>query len=293
MFEPRLLSTPLPARVLLSIDYESWFALTRRFDGIASSQERMSLDGGFSRKAVDPILDQLGAARASFFMVGEIVEWYPEVAAKIEAAGHELGFHCHTHRSLSKVDDLEKDLNRSQVWRKQFGVRGYRAPMVRISEEGYPLLARTGFSYSSSIYAPAGSLFQNSGIWEIPVSTWKLNARMPQVKVPRNMSMNLLMGGELPFGSSLMTGLSKSGILRLIEQVLRSGHSPVIFLHPYELVHPENWPGRILQDLLRNPLLVPFTLNKSDFLRQVVRNFPVSSLGAWLDEALGVGGSNG
>lgn len=284
MFESRLLSSQPSARVLLSIDYESWFALTRRFDMIPSSQERMHLDGGFARHAVDSVLEQLGSARASFYMVGEVVEWYPEVIEKITAAGHEPGFHCHFHRVLERADELRQDLLRSQTWIKEFGIRGYRAPMVRISDPVYLLLAEMGFRYSSSIYAPAGSLFQNSGIWEIPVSTWKVFGKQGPIKAPRNMTMDLLMGGELPFGSSLMTGLSQKGILYLIERSLKAGRSPVIFLHPYELMRPDHWPGCIRCDLVRNPMLLPFTVDKSDFLRQLLKNFPISPLGSWLEE---------
>lgn len=244
----------------------------------------MLLDGGFARHAVDSVLEQLGSSRASFYMVGEVVEWYPDVAEKITSAGHELGFHCHIHRVLERADDLRQDLLRSQTWIKEFGVRGYRAPMVRVTDPVYLLLAEMGFRYSSSIYAPSGSLFQNSGIWEIPVSTWKIFGGEYPVSAPRNMTMNLLMGGELPFGSSLMTGLSKSGILHIIERTLKAGYSPVIFLHPYELVRPDNWPGRIRRDLFQNPMLLPFTVDKSDFLSQLLCNFPVSPLGSWLEE---------
>lgn len=251
------------------------------------------MDGSFSRWAVDVILEQLGTAAASFYLVGEIAAWYPEVAEKITAAGHELGFHCHLHRSLGQPVDLEQDLQRSQDWIKRYGVTGYRAPMVRVAEAAYPLLARFGFRYSSSIYAPSGTLLQNTGVWELPVSTWKWGGRSVHIQAPRHFSMGLLLGGELPFGSSFVTGLSGLTVLRSIENALKAGCSPVIFLHPYELARPEDWPGRIRGDLLRNPLLLPFLADKSGFLKQLIGNFPVSPLGAWLDEAIRGGCQDG
>ncbi|NPV75222.1 MAG: polysaccharide deacetylase family protein [Anaerolineae bacterium] len=293
MFQKKVPLTPPPARVLLSIDYEPWFALSRRYDSIHSDLERRSLDGGFARQAVDVILEQLGMAAASFYLVGEIAAWYPEVAEKIAAAGHELGFHCHVHRSLALPEDLEQDLQRSQDWIKRYGVRGYRAPMVRIAGAAYPLLARFGFRYSSSIYAPPGTLLQNAGVWELPVSTWKWGGSSANIQAPRYFSVRLLLGGELPFGSSFITGLSRKAVLRLIENALKAGHSPVIFLHPYELARPEDWPGRIRGDLLRNPLLLPFVADKSGFLKQLVGRFPVSPLGAWLDDAIRGGCQDG
>jgi hypothetical protein len=284
-------NTPSP-RVLLSIDYESWFALSRRYDRIPSTEKRRALDAGYSQHALDILLEMLGEAKASFFMVGEIVEWYPEVPEKIAAAGHELGFHCHIHRPLHRPADLQEDLRRSKDWLTLYDVRGYRAPMVRISEDAYPLLAQAGFRYSSSIYAPAGSLVQKSGVWELPVSTLRLFRGHPVLNAPRRLSMGLVFGGEIPYGSSLTVGLLGNLVLRILELELRAGRSPVIFLHPYELVHPENWPSRLGTDLLTNPLLLPFTVDKSGYLKNLLRAFPVSPLGTWLDETLALRGGN-
>ena len=47
---------PPSPRVLLSIDYEPWFALTRRYDKLAGLEQRRSLDGGFTQRALYPIL---------------------------------------------------------------------------------------------------------------------------------------------------------------------------------------------------------------------------------------------
>src|SRR5919108_1089240 len=142
----------LTPRVLLSIDYEPVFALFRHYDRITDVKTRRDLDAGFTLQAIDPILSQLGQSKASIYLVGEIVEWYPEVPQKIVTAGHELGLHCHIHRPLVNVTELADDLAESAVWCRQYDVRGYRAPMVGIHEEAYALLERFGFQYSSSIY---------------------------------------------------------------------------------------------------------------------------------------------
>jgi hypothetical protein len=275
------------ARVLLSIDYEPWFALTRRFDSLSDPAQRRALDGGFSARALGPILEMLGAAKASFYLVGEIADWHPELPHKIVDSGHELGFHCQVHRPLVDSGELAEDLRTSAGWRAQFGVCGYRAPMVGISEDAYPLLERAGFRYSSSIYAPAGTLVKKGGLWELPVSTLRLTgARDRAITGPREFSTGLLLGGEVPYGSSFMIGLMSDTVLRILERELKAGLSPVLILHPYELVPPDRWPGRLLRDLVAHPLLLPFTINKSNFLRKLVRSFPVSPLSVYLDEAL-------
>ena len=278
--------SPSP-RVLLSIDYEPVFALFRHYDRLTDIEQRRALDQGFTRDAIDLILEQLGGARASIYLVGEIAEWYPEVPHKIVAAGHELGLHCHIHRPLVKVGELAEDLRASAGWCKRYGVRGYRAPMVGISEGAYQLLAEAGFVYSSSIYAPAGTLLQKGSVWEIPVSTLRLRGRNGAYIAPRDFSFPLLLSGEFPYGSSFSIGLMGTRMFPILEQELKRGVSPVLILHPYELVNPGT-SARLTRDLMRNPLFLPFLRDKSSFLAELLRSFPVSPLGSYLDEALKV-----
>lgn len=277
---------PAP-RVLLSIDYEPWFAFIRRYDRIASAEERRKIDDGFSKHALDGILAQLSGVKASFYLVGEIAGWYPEVPEKIVRAGHELGLHCQIHRPLISVSELAEDIRRSAEWRSRYAVRGYRAPMVGISEEAYPLLKEAGFLYSSSIYAAAGVLVEKHGVWEIPVSTVRFLGRpAPRVAAPRDFSVRLLLGGEIPYGSSFSIGTMRGLVMRALERDLKAGYSPVIILHPYELIPPPRFLRRVLPDLARHPLLWPFTFNKSAFLKDLLRSFPVGALADYLEENL-------
>lgn len=272
-------------RVLLSIDYEPWFALTRRYDSLCDTNQRRELDGGFTLRALDPILELLGESKTSIYLVGEIAEWYPEVPQKIISAGHELGLHCQTHRPLVNVGDLATDVLASAGWRRRYGVRGYRAPMVGISEQAYPLLLGADFFYSSSIYAPAGTLLKKNGLWELPVSTLSLFRHPRSLSAPRDFSTKLLAGGEVPYGSSFMIGLFPNLILKILERELRAGLSPVIILHPYELVRPDAFLRRMGRDIASHPLLFPFTIDKSNFLKNLLTHFPVTSLLAYLQEA--------
>ncbi len=276
---------PVPPRVLLSIDYEPWFALFRYYDSLTNTLQRRDLDGGFTLYALDPMLEQLGDSKVSIYLVGEISGWYPEVPQKIVAAGHELGLHCQIHRPLGNVDELAEDIRASSTWCKQYGVRGYRAPMIGINEAAYQLLGQAGFLYSSSIYAPAGIILQKGDVWEIPVSTLRLHEKDGSYIAPRDFSLRLLLSGEIPYGSSFSIGLMGTRILKIIEQELKRGLSPVIILHPYELVRPAS-STRLTRDLALHPLFLPFLRDKSYFLSDLIRNFPVSPLGTYLDENL-------
>lgn len=274
--------TPSP-RLLLTIDYESWYALSRRFDNLLP-EKRRTLDGNFARDAINPILEKLKDVKASFYMVGELVEWYPELAQKIFDAGHEVGFHCQVHRPLTTVGDIKQDLARSAEWRKKFNVQGYRAPMIRAIEDLYPLLKQDNFLYSSSLYAPTGTKIQKDGIWEFPVSTYPLFGHPNTLLASRHMSMELIMGGEFPYASSMMSGLFPRMVFKIIENELKKGLSPIIFLHPYEIIKPENWPNRLAKDIAAHPMLYPFTLSKSSFLDDLIRSFPISPMIDFVNE---------
>ena len=276
---------PPSPRLLLTIDYESWFAPSRRYDFLAP-EKRRELDDGFSYQVIDAILESFGNAKASFYLVGEMIEWYPDLPKKIINAGHEVGFHCQTHRPLTSEHEIEKDLNASVEWRKEYHVHGYRAPMINTIEGVYPLLEKHNFTYSSSLYAPSGTFLQKGNIYEIPVSTLPLLAKPKNIRAPRKMDLPLVLRGEFPYGSSMMSGLFTKTVFKIIEKEFKASLSPVIFLHPYEIISPSKWPQRFAVDMLHNPLLYPFTLNKFSFFKDLLKNFPISSMQDYVKEKI-------
>ena len=267
----------LSPRLLLTIDYESWFAVSRRYDKL-SPDTRRALDAEFARNAIDPILDKLKDAKASFYLVGELIDWYPELPEKMIEAGHEIGFHCQVHHPLTTVEDIRHDLEKSYHWREKYNVRGYRAPMIRTVEDVYPILQDNNFVYSSSLYAPTGTAINKSNMWEFPVSTYPFIKKSRELSAPRHMNLSLLLSGEFPYASGMMSGLFPKTVYRIIEAELKKRLSPIIFLHPYEIVNPDHWPNILTVDLLYHPLLYPFTLSKSFFMDELVKSFPVSTM---------------
>jgi len=274
--------TPSP-RLLVTIDYESWFAPSRRYDFLAP-ETRFQLDGERSRQAIDPILEIFGNSKVTFYLVGEMVGWFPELPEKISKAGHEVGFHCHIHRKLDDAKEIEKDLIASADWIQHYNVRGYRAPMINTVEEVYPLLAKYNFIYSSSQYAPTGVSVKKGEVWEIPVSTLPLLKKPTEFNAPRYMNLKLVSGGEFPYGSSFISGLFRKTVYNIIEREFKAGRSPVIFLHPYEIITPKGYPQNFIVDMLHHPLLFPFTFNKSKFLKALLKDFPTSSMQDYIKE---------
>lgn len=65
----------------------------------------LTFDDGPDPKTTIQILDTLKKydAKATFFMLGSRVEYYPETAKAVKAAGHEIGNHSWNHPDLSKM----------------------------------------------------------------------------------------------------------------------------------------------------------------------------------------------
>lgn len=138
---------------------------------------------------------------ASFAVVGRWVEADPDAHRAVVDGGHELVNHSYSHpelinapgRFVSRRDDLQprkwgeltlderdEEIGRCQeAVTEQLGVemRGFRAPHFGNVDPWplYPLLARRGLRYSTSMLSPRASSgglpFVEQGVVEIPVTT--------------------------------------------------------------------------------------------------------------------------
>jgi len=95
----------------------------------------LTFDDGPHPHGTPRVLELLAAARApaTFFLVGEQVERFPELARAIRAEGHEVALHCYRHVSLLRRgpaatrDDLER-ARRAIVAATGAEPRRYRPP---------------------------------------------------------------------------------------------------------------------------------------------------------------------
>jgi peptidoglycan/xylan/chitin deacetylase (PgdA/CDA1 family) len=98
------------------------------------------------------------ALRASWFVPGVIIETYPEICARIVAAGHEIGHHGWSHVPPAALgrDQEEAGLIRgNEAIERLCGrrARGYRSPAWDLSPHTIDLLLAQGFDYDSSMMA--------------------------------------------------------------------------------------------------------------------------------------------
>jgi peptidoglycan/xylan/chitin deacetylase (PgdA/CDA1 family) len=104
--------------------------LTRAHGLVALNQVRteraevaLTFDDGPHPQHTPALLDILAARRqrATFYVIGRLVERYPDIARRIVAEGHELGNHTWTHPTLSRLGDAAvlREIDRTQevIWR--------------------------------------------------------------------------------------------------------------------------------------------------------------------------------
>lgn len=208
---------------------------------VETEDDRRTLDGGSVLLSTRGILQLLRRHdhTVTFFVVGEVNDWYPALIQEIREQGHEVAYHSHTHQLFTNADSLKKEIERSKGFIECFRPRGFRAPRTRITLECLAELSRQGFVYDSSSYGPFSMCQMIEGVLEIPISTYSL-CENRQLILPRPLSFHLLSGFEIPFGSgyfiSLLSLLSPSLIGRLIEKSNQRGHPSVLCLHPWQLL---------------------------------------------------------
>jgi len=221
---------------VLSIDVEDYHAIVDRWwFGVAdSTPTRAVLDNTLY------LLDRIEAfnARATFFVLGEVTEEYPDLIRRIHRGGHELGVHGHKHRW---VHTLTPDAFSSEVVRAKKSIEdiigqpvlGHRAPAFSINSNmtwAVDVLCKAGFKYDSSIYPMRG---RHYGDPSVPLEPFMLKGSEGQLlEIP--MTVLEFAGRRWP--------VCGGGYLRHFPFFINSWamkkinrqRPVIIYLHPYE-----------------------------------------------------------
>src|SRR6266853_6335821 len=121
--------------------YEPNSPLFGRAVGRGPTRERvayLTFDDGPNPGATEPILETLAASDvpAAFFLVGEHVRRFPQVARRVARAGHEIGNHTLSHRKLHFAGParIREELERTHALIVE---TAERAPRVFRAPHGY------------------------------------------------------------------------------------------------------------------------------------------------------------
>lgn len=163
---------------ILTFDIEEWY-LEKAYFGAKESKYH-----AYDR-LLEEILLKLGeeSIKGTFFCVGKLAKYFPQVVRKISDAGHEIGCHSNTHQWLNKmtyqhamedthsaVDSLEQCIGKK--------VESYRAPAFSIGGENkwaFEVLAANGITCDASVFPASRDFGGFPGFKNVEPTTIKYN----------------------------------------------------------------------------------------------------------------------
>lgn len=273
---------------IFSIDLESWVHFyedslkIEKFD----SNTRKSLDAGYIPKVVNDLLDLLDKynQKATFFIVSELYDWYPKSIEEIKKRGHEIGYHTHTHSIVKNSIIMKDELAKSKEFIKKFKPKGFRAPLIYITEDSFKYLEKYGFKYSSSTY-DEHKITKYGKITEIPVSTITYSNKRFDRSLPKNLSPKAMLK-KLPFGSGLFLCLFGSKTSFFIRKFNKRNIPAILFIHPWQLYQPKQIRnlGFKLKIAAKNPLCIPYTRNILKSIEKLLKSHKFTTFQEYFDE---------
>ena len=231
----------------LTIDLEDWHQLFHR--RLTGETIRPTPAVVIATHRLLDTLDQAGV-RATFFVLGNVADAYPELVREVVQRGHEVGSHTYSHELIFRMEpaafkaDVERSLDRLQDLAGQ-PILGFRAPefsVVHLRHWCFETLAELGFRYDSSVFPlsrvrygipeasrhPFSIATPSGTIHEFPLATWDAGRfRLPVA------------------GGSYFRLWPDRLLRRALNDIDASERMAVLYFHPYEF-HPgwlvPSWP---------------------------------------------------
>ncbi|XHH08714.1 MAG: polysaccharide deacetylase family protein [Candidatus Bathyarchaeia archaeon] len=204
------------------------------------------------------VLDLLSAynAKATFFIVGEIAQLYPQIVKEIENYGHEVAFHSWSHLPLQRQ-------NRNSFKEEIFKFKeicpkcvGFRAPSFSLNKStswALDVLLENNFQYDSSIFPAYTPMYGSSKALMRPYtpSSTDISKETPGFGLREfPLAVYSFLGLRVPIaGGFWLRFWSNHLIKKGIKKLNAAGMPAVLFLHNWEL-DPET--PKIRLPLLKN-----------------------------------------
>jgi polysaccharide deacetylase family protein (PEP-CTERM system associated) len=217
---------------IITVDIEDWPE--------SSLDSRLSITTRVVRNTTK-ILDILGRARvkATMFVLGKVVEAFPDLVREIKAEGHEIASHDHGHVAVFRRSQQEfrETLKRcKEELEDLIGVRvlGYRAPDFSINDKSLwalEVLVDLGFEYDSSIFPIKRPRYGISGWPAHPV--WvSLGSGGKLIECP--VGTGQLFDTKLPTGGGGYHRLFPGNLFRYLAMRTLAVRPFIFYCHPYE-----------------------------------------------------------
>ena len=226
------------ANATMSIDWEDFGQMFGKYkfgeitEPIKGTIERQT-------KIILDLFDE-NNTKATFFILGVLAEYKPEIVKEIASRGHEIALHGHNHEPMFTLtpEKAYKDVSTSQkIVTDIIGapVYGYRAPFFSLVKDNVYLLeilADLGLIYDSSIFP---MLLPRYGIKNFPTedALYKLPNNKHIVELP--MTTAMFLNKQLPVsGGGYMRLMPAPLINKVFKNIYARNKDTMIYMHPYE-----------------------------------------------------------
>jgi peptidoglycan/xylan/chitin deacetylase (PgdA/CDA1 family) len=170
-----------PQKLVLSVDLDEWFHSRRWTEGVqtetvpdmAALFRRLYGSDAPRGDLIPPVRSILALfdrhqIKATFFVLGEVAQWYPDLVREIAGRGHEIACHGLHHVDMTVLgpevfgDQLDRAV---EILTAASGQRpvGYRAPNLVYESWATRILEERGFIYDTTVCAsrPIGGKYRN------------------------------------------------------------------------------------------------------------------------------------
>lgn len=232
---------------LLGIDFEDWF----HPELIQKSLKKSEKKDPKVVYGIDKILDWLrkNDTFATFFVVGELLEFKPDLLDKIIGNGHEIGFHTMKHTRLTSdyKDAFDVEIKKfAQLTSKKS--KGFRAPTFSLDYStawAIDVLEANDYVYDSSVVPAKTTMYGIPNAEQKPykISSQILNQNDPNGKlIEFPLIVTSIFGKKIPVaGGFYLRTLPIKIIKNAIEKSEKSSIPATFYIHSWELV-PELMP---------------------------------------------------
>ena len=273
---------------IIGIDFEDWYhpELVKR--NIKDEKHEPSVLNG-----IDKILDLLRKhdTFATFFVVGELLEFQPEIFDKIIDNGHEIGFHTMYHERLDSLGFEEKFSNEVKKFAEltKHKSQGFRAPTFSLNQSSswaIDVLVENNYIYDSSIIPAKSNMYGSPNAEHSPY-------RISSKCIEKNDSSGKLiefpllttkfLGKKIPAaGGFYLRSLPTRVIKNAIKNYEKERMPATFYIHSWELT-PEFMPRLNLP--LKDKFVTYHNLGKAySRMSELLKHFEFTSFSRYIEE---------
>ena len=267
---------------ILGIDFEDWYHPELIKKNITSNEkiEPSVIQG------IDKILDWLrkNETLATFFVVGELLEFRPEIFDKIIENGHEIGFHTMHHTKLDNIGSKEKfteEIKKFEQLTKKKS-KGFRAPTFSLNQTtswAIDVLQKNNYMYDSSVVPAKTDLYglPNAKNYPYKISSDSLEENDENSEfLEFPLLTTRFLGKKIPAGGGFYLRFLP---LKTIKHAIKSNEKDQIpatfYIHSWELT-PEFMPKISLP--IKDNFITYHNLNKAlPKMTEIIQNFEFTS----------------